>query len=67
MSDDIKINANPKNLSNFKSLEGKAIFNGLFIVEKNLKICFQIRILRVNNTYLTYTMDFNPGRRSPGF
>ena len=34
---------------------------------KNLKICFQIRILRVNNTYLTYTMDFNPGRRSPGF
>ena len=34
---------------------------------ENLKICFQIRILRVNNTYLTYTMDFNPGRRSPGF
>ena len=35
--------------------------------KENLKICFQIRILRVNNTYLTYTMDFNPGRRSPGF
>ena len=27
---------------------------------KNLKICFQIRILRVNNTYLTYTMDLHP-------
>ena len=34
---------------------------------ENLKICFQIRILRVNNTYLTYTMDLHPGRRSPGF
>ena len=30
------------------------------VVPENLKICFQIRILRVNNTYLTYTMDLHP-------
>ena len=36
-----------------------SVIMNLFSIE-NLKICFQIRILRVNNTYLTYTMDLHP-------
>ena len=42
------------NIFNTKTIQSRAVFM------KNWEICFQIRILRVNNTYLTYIKDKLP-------